>query len=268
MLVVICIVVFQVVTFLLFYPLLVAGKREDEELQNLCKKECEKKIQKSLEDKSELQREIFRMIEKEIYNGSAPVRLSRIEVSSDSYHLVESRVKMNQFLEYFFRGGEFSVLAGKQLRNNIYMDVSLKKVIFRSGKSKVDRKNMKVAAKRWIKTKHPSFDGDVYVENVRCFFEYLENEKWKCIVNEEKSTTLIFSRKHLNGLYLQCLMYRKEVAQHIEHMEGLSEVCNRIYRLDDVDVLFQCLLLDQMEWKDGKMYGYFNTVYLLRTKNG
>ena len=31
-------------------------------------------------------------------------------------------------------------------------------------------------------------------------------------------------------------------------LEGFSEICNRIYRLEDVDVLFQCLLLDQMDW--------------------
>ena len=49
-------------------------------------------------------------------------------------------------------------------------------------------------------------------------------------------------------------------------VEGLSEVCNRIYRLEDVDVLFQCMLFDQMEWEDGKVYGHFSTVYLLKNR--
>ena len=49
-------------------------------------------------------------------------------------------------------------------------------------------------------------------------------------------------------------------------LEGLSEMCNRIYRLEDVDVLFQCMLLDQMDWEDGKLYGHFSTVYLLKKK--
>lgn len=44
---------------------------------------------------------------------------------------------------------------------------------------------------------------------------------------------------------------------------GLSETCNRIYKLQDVDVLFQCLLMDQMDWEEGKLYVQFSTVYLL-----
>lgn len=122
--------------------------------------------------------------------------------------------------------------------------------------------------KRWIKKKHPSFDGDVYVENVRCFLEFPEEEKEKrkCVVNGEETTALIFSRKHLSGLYLQCLVHRKEAMQHMGQLEGLSEMCNRIYRLEDVDVLFQCMLLDQMDWEDGKLYGHFSTVYFLKKK--
>ena len=106
------------------------------------------------------------------------------------------------------------------------------------------------------------------MENVRCFLEFPEEEreKYECTVNGEKTTALIFSRKHLSGLYLQCLIYRKEAMQHMEQLEGLSEVCNRIYRLEDVDVLFQCMLFDQMEWEDGKVYGHFSTVYLLKNR--
>ena len=93
-----------------------------------------------------------------------------------------------------------------------------------------------------------------------------EKEKRKCVVNGEETTALIFSRKHLSGLYLQCLVHRKEAMQHMGQLEGLSEMCNRIYRLEDVDVLFQCMLLDQMDWEDGKLYGHFSTVYLLKKK--
>lgn len=101
-----------------------------------------------------------------------------------------------------------------------------------------NRRNMEVSAKRWIKKKHPTFDGDVYVENVRCFFSLPEGEigKRKCVVDGEQTTAMIFSKNHLEALYLQCLINRKEMMQHRELLEGLSEVCNRIYRLEDVDV--------------------------------
>ena len=81
------------------------------------------------------------------------------------------------------------------LKSNVYMDAAGKKPNFRTAKSEFDRKRMEMAAKQWIKKKQPSFDGDVYVENVKC-----------------ETTALIFSRKHLAVLYLQCLMYRKELA--------------------------------------------------------
>lgn len=264
----ICFLVVQAVTFLLLYPLLVAGKREDEQMQLLFEKKRKEESRKDLEDKMESQRDVLRMVEKEISKGSAPVRFAGMGFTEDTYHLVESQAKLNQLLDYFFRNGEFAALADKQIKSNVYMDAFGKKLNFRSAISELDRRNMEVSAKRWIKKKHPSFDGDVYVENVRCFLEFPEEEKEKrkCVVNGEETTALIFSRKHLSGLYLQCLVHRKEAMQHIGQLEGLSEMCNRIYRLEDVDVLFQCMLLDQMDWEDGKLYGHFSTVYLLKKK--
>ena len=95
--------------------------------------------------------------------------------------------------------------------------------------------------------------------------EYLELlEKRKCTVNEQDTTALIFSQKHLEALYLQCLMHRRNAMQEIPELKGLSETCNRIYKLQDVDVLFQCLLMDQMDWEEEKLYVQFSTIYLLK----
>ena len=89
-------------------------------------------------------------------------------------------------------------------------------------------------------------------------------EKRKCTVNEQDITALIFSQKHLEALYLQCLMHRRNAMQEIPELKGLSETCNRIYKLQDVDVLFQCLLMDQMDWEEEKLYVQFSTIYLLK----
>ena len=128
----------------------------------------------------ESQRDVLRMVEKEISKGSAPVRFAGMGFTEDTYHLVESQAKLNQLLDYFFRNGEFAALADKQIKSNVYMDAFGKKLNFRSAISELDRRNMEVSAKRWIKKKHPSFDGDVYVENVRCFLEFPEEEKEVC----------------------------------------------------------------------------------------
>lgn len=150
-------------------------------------------------------------------------------------------------------------------KSNIYAEMG-KRLNFRSARSDRDRKNMEVAAKRWIKKKHPTFDGDVYVENIRCFLDISQEEleKRKCTVNEQDTTALIFSQKHLEALYLQCLMHRRNAMQEIPELKGLSETCNRIYKLQDVDVLFQCLLMDQMDWEEEKLYVQFSTIYLLK----
>ena len=63
------------------------------------------------------------------------------------------------------------------LKSNVYMDAAGKKPNFRTAKSEFDRKRMEMAAKQWIKKKQPSFDGDVYVENVKCVLSLTEEEK-------------------------------------------------------------------------------------------
>jgi len=175
--------------FFFLYPLLVAGKWEDEQMQRLFEEKRAAEGRKELEDKMESQRDVLRMIEKEISKGSVPVRFAGMGFTEDTYHLVESKAKMNQLLDYFFRIGEFAALADKQVRSNVYMDAGFKKVNFRSAISELDRRNMEAAAKRWMKKKHPSFDGDVYLENVRCFLEFPEEEreKYEAIYNSGRS---------------------------------------------------------------------------------
>ncbi|MCI7290298.1 MAG: hypothetical protein MR526_12765, partial [Blautia sp.] len=179
----------QVVMALFLYPLLVAGKRADEEMGILFERRFQENGQRELEDKMESQRDVLRTIEKEISKGSAPVHFEGMEFGKDSYHLVDSQAKMNQLLDYFFRDGEYGGIAGNLLKSNVYMDTAGKKPTFRTAKSEFDRKRMEMAAKQWIKKKQPSFDGDVYVENVKCVFSLTEEEKEKrkCRVNGEEA---------------------------------------------------------------------------------
>mgnify|MGYP001095437485 CR=1 FL=1 len=229
----------------------------------VAKKDAEGKRVKEVVDGKKVT--VYETVEKEIKKGSAPVAFAGLGFSEECYHLVDSQAKMNQLLDYFFRNEEYAALAERQGKSNIYAEMG-KRLNFRSARSDRDRKNMEVAAKRWIKKKHPTFDGDVYVENIRCFLDISQEEleKRKCTVNEQDTTALIFSQKHLEALYLQCLMHRRNAMQEIPELKGLSETCNRIYKLQDVDVLFQCLLMDQMDWEEEKLYVQFSTIYLLK----
>lgn len=258
-------ILFCFLACLFVYSMAVTGKIADQRLRTITENSFREKDKVGLEDKMESQRGIIREIENEIKKGSAPLHFEEMVFSKDAYHLVESQAKLNQLLDYFFRNGAYAEMADKQIKSNIYMDASRKNPVFRSAKAELDRRNMEMAAKRWIKKKHPTFDGDVYVENVRCYFSMPEEEieKRKCMVEGEQTAAMIFSKKHLTALYLLCLINRKEAVQHTDYLEGVSEVCNRIYRLEDVDVLCQCLLMDDMKWEDGRVYVHFSTVFLV-----
>ena len=176
--------------FLVFvcYSLTLTAKRADENLLMIC--EQNQKIEKEKgKQEMESKRDILRVIEKEIKKGSAPVAFAGLGFSEECYHLVDSQAKMNQLLDYFFRNEEYAVLADRQVKSNIYAEMG-KRLNFRSARSDRDRKNMEVAAKQWIKKKHPTFDGDVYVENIRCFLDISQEEleKRKCTVNEQDTT--------------------------------------------------------------------------------
>lgn len=135
------------------YSLTLTAKRADENLLMICEKN-----QKNEEERGnremESQRDILRVIEKEIKKGSAPVAFAGLGFSEECYHLVDSQAKMNQLLDYFFRNEEYAALAERQVKSNIYAEMG-KRLNFRSARSDRDRKNMEVAAKRWIKKKHP-----------------------------------------------------------------------------------------------------------------
>ena len=43
----------------------------------------------------------------------------------------------------------------------------------------------------------------------------------------------------------------------------MSEICNRIYQLENVDVLSQCMMMDMARWEEDKLCIQFSTVFLL-----
>ena len=137
--------------FLVFvcYSLTLTAKRADENLLMICEKNQKNEEEKGKQE-MESQRDILRVIEKEIKKGSAPVAFAGLGFSEESYHLVDSQAKMNQLLDYFFRNEEYAALADQQVKSNIYAEMG-KRLNFRSARSDRDRKNMEVAAKRWIK---------------------------------------------------------------------------------------------------------------------
>ena len=58
-------------------------------------------------------------------------------------------------------------------------------------------------------------------------------------------------------------MLEKELALQKGSVHDMSEICNRIYQLEDVDVLFQCMMMDMARWEEDKLYVHLSTVFLI-----
>ena len=148
---------------LVCYSLTLTAKRADENLLMICEQNQKIEEEKGKQE-MESKRDILRVIEKEIKKGSAPVAFAGLGFSEECYHLVDSQAKMNQLLDYFFRNEEYAALAERQVKSNIYAEMG-KRLNFRSARSDRDRKNMEVAAKRWIKKKHPTYKVSIFEKN-------------------------------------------------------------------------------------------------------
>lgn len=215
----------------------------------------------------ESMRDINRVMEREIAKGSFPLKLDHIEFRDYSYQEITSKEKLLEVLSYLLRIGDFKQYAGKTILNNVYMDLRGKKPIFKRTRTAIGRNNIFATIKRCAKKLKPEYNGDVYLETVRCYFTIPEENLEKCRYTYQGNETYAFllSDKYILGLYTHCLVARKEAASTEVQVEGFTEKEYGMVRLENVgDVLFQALLLDSVEYLDGKMIAYVYSIYLLR----
>ena len=214
----------------------------------------------------ESMREVDRVMVREIKKGSTPIKFEQLGFGDYSYNKITSKEKLLQVLSYLLRIGAYHQFAGKTIGNNVYMDMRGKKAFFRRTRMTYERNNIFATIKRLAKKYKPDYDGKVYLETVRCFFNISEEELEKCRYNYEGRDTYAFvlSDKYIMALYMLCLSARKEAALKNIELEGLSETELGIVKLETVrEVLFQTLLLDDVKIEDSKVYAELNSVYVL-----
>lgn len=119
----------------------------------------------------ESMRDLNRVIEREIAKGSCPLKLDHIEFGDYSYQEITSKEKLLEVLSYLLRIGDFKQYAGKTILNNVYMDLRGKKPVFKRTKTAMERNNIFAAIRRYAKKLKPQYNGDVYLEAVRCYFD-------------------------------------------------------------------------------------------------
>ena len=213
----------------------------------------------------ESMRDINRVMEREIAKGSCLLKLDHIEFGDYSYQEITSEKKLEDVLSYLLRIRDFRQYAGKTILNNVYMDLRGRKPVFKRTRTAIERNNIFARIKRYAKKLNPQYNGDVYLETVRCYFTIPEENLEKCRYTYQRNETYAFlmSDKYILGLYTHCLVARKVAASTGVQVEGFTEKEYGMVSLVKVwDVLFQALLLDDVKLHSKKMYMDFCIVYV------
>ena len=213
----------------------------------------------------ESMRDINRVMEREIAKGSCPLKLDHIEFGDYSYQEITSEKKLEDVLFYLLRIRDFRQYAGKTILNNVYMDLRGRKPVFKRTRTAIERNNIFATIKRYAKKLMPQYNGDVYLETVRCYFDMSQEnlEKYRYTYQGNETYAFVLSDKYIMALYTHCLVARKVAAFENIELNGLSKVEISMVKLKSVrEVLFQVLLLDDVKFDDGKMYAELCTIYL------
>lgn len=214
----------------------------------------------------ESMRDINRVMEREITKGSSPLKLDHIEFGDYSYQEITSEKKLEDVLSYLLRIRNFRQYARKTILNNVYMDLHGRKPVFKRTRTAIERNNIFATIKRYAKKLKPQYNGDVYLETVRCYFDMSQENLEKCRYTYQGNETYAFlmSDKYIMALYTYCLVARKEAATQSIIVDGFTEKENEMVRLENVeDVLFQELLFDDIKTEYDKIYIELYTIGIL-----
>ncbi len=210
-------------------------------------------------------------MEREVKKGSCPLMFDRLEFGSKPFQTVTSEEKLDEVLAWMLRLKNFRQYAEKTIINNVYMDLDMlcKNPQFKRTRSVMDREGIYARVQRYKKRLQPDYDRGLCLETVRCIFTLPEGEaeKYRLTHNGQETYAFIMSNKYILGLFTYCEAARKSVVSDVVEYGHLTEQEQKIVLLDGVgDVLFQALLLDDVEYGNGEMSANLYTIYCLKEK--
>lgn len=213
-------------------------------------------------------RDVKRVMEREVKKGSCPLMFDRLEFGSEPFCFITSEEKLDEVLAYLLRVKTFRQYAQKTVINNVYMDLDMlcKTPHFKRTHSVMEREEIYAKTQRYKKRLKPDCDGRLCLETVRCIFTLPEGEAEKCRMTHDGQETYAFimSNRYILGLFTHCEAARKSVVSDGFEYGHLLDNEQKIVRLDSVkDVLFQALLLDDVEYECGKFIAKLYTIYCL-----
>ena len=182
-----------------------------------------------------------------------------------------SEEKLDEVLAYLLRLKSFRQYAEKTIINNVYMDLDMlcRKPQFKRTHSVIDREGIYARAQRYKKRLQPDYDRGLCLETVRCVFTLPEGEaeKYRITHDGQETYAFIMSNKYILGLFTHCEAARKSVVPDGAGYGHLTGQEQRIVLLEAVgEVLFQALLLDDVEYAGNELSANLHTVYCLNEK--
>ena len=216
-------------------------------------------------------RDVKRAMEREAKKGSCPLMFDRLEFGSKPFQPVTSEEKLDEALAWMLRIKTFRQYAEKTIINNVYMDLDMlcKNPQFKRTRSVMDREGIYARVQRYKKRLQPDYGRGLCLETVRCIFTLPEGEaeKYRLTHNGQETYAFIMSNKYILGLFTYCEAARKSAAADGVEYGHLAEPEQKIVLLDGVrDVLFQALLLDDVEYNGSGLSANLHTIYCLNKK--
>ena len=216
-------------------------------------------------------RDVKRAMEREVKKGSCPLMFDRLEFGAKPFQAITSEEKLDEVLAWLLRLKSFRQYAEKTIINNVYMDLDMlcKKPQFKRTHSVIDREGVYARVQRYKKRLQPDYDSGLCLETVRCVFTLPEGEaeKYRMTHDGQETYAFIMSHRYILGLFTHCEAARKSVVMDGVEFGHLAEQEQKIVMLDGVgDVLFQALLLDDVEYGNDELSANLYTVYCLNEK--
>ena len=225
-----------------------------------------------------MSKDLKTLVEKELEKGSTPLVFDSLIVPPEGFREIESRERLLNVLQYLLRVKEHRKLIWNDTlsANNVYMDVFLGKRDFHRAALITGREEIYQHINWYGGKLKPDYNGKTVIETDICAFSIAEDELEKCRKTYEGKAaySFYFGKYQIRSLYADCLEYRKNMARNEDTSNAANDGTQQaaygkyteLFRLnDDVirDVLFQCLLLDDLKIEDGTIFANLYTIYLL-----
>lgn len=214
-------------------------------------------------------RDVKRAMEREVKKGSCPLMFDRLVFGEKPFQIIVSEEKLDEVLAYLLRVKSFRQYAEKTIINNVYMDLDMlcKNPQFKRTHSVIDREGIYARVQRYKKRLQPDYDSGLCLETVRCIFTLPEEEaeKYQITHDGQETYAFIMSNRYILGLFTHCEAARKSVVSDGVEYGHLTEQEQKIVLLDGVEnVLFQALLLDDVEYGSHELSANLHTIYCVK----